>query len=98
MTVETELIRMGVQMKGVLPWLVCWACCASTRDFLSTMAALVGPVNKSFFSAVHYFNSCVPYRPESLAGSRAGSPVSYYESLVSPLSGQALRITTFVHS
>ncbi len=40
----------GVQMKDVLPWLVCWAPRASTRDFCPALAALV----------VHYFNSVVP--------------------------------------
>jgi hypothetical protein len=32
------------QMKGVLPWLVSWACRAGIRDFCSTLAALVAPV------------------------------------------------------
>jgi hypothetical protein len=49
-----------VQMKGVLPWLVRWACRASTRDFCSALAALVGPVQKNFSPTVHYFNSFVP--------------------------------------
>ncbi len=47
-------------MKGVRPWLVSWACRAGTRDFCSTLAALVGPVQKIFFLAVHFFNSFVP--------------------------------------
>jgi hypothetical protein len=33
LTVETEANR-GVQMKGFLPWLVCWARRAGTKDFL----------------------------------------------------------------
>ncbi len=45
-----------VQMKGVFPWLVRWACRAGTRDFCSALAALVSPVQNIFFLAVHYFN------------------------------------------
>jgi hypothetical protein len=37
-----------VQMQGVLPWLVRWACRAGTRDFYSALAALVGPVQNIF--------------------------------------------------
>jgi hypothetical protein len=33
-----------VQMKGILLWLVHWACHAGTSDFCSALAALVGPV------------------------------------------------------
>jgi hypothetical protein len=36
------------QMKGVLSWLVHWACRASARDFCSALAALVGPVQNIF--------------------------------------------------
>jgi hypothetical protein len=39
----------------VHPWLVRWACRASTRDFCSALAAL-----KYFFLAIQYFNSFVP--------------------------------------
>jgi hypothetical protein len=35
-------------MKGVLPWLVHWACRASTRDFSSVLAAGVGLVQNIF--------------------------------------------------
>ena len=49
-----------VQMKGVIPMLVPWACSAGTRDFCSAMAALVGPVQNIFSLTVHYFNSFVP--------------------------------------
>jgi hypothetical protein len=38
-----------VQMKGVLPWLVCWACRAGTSDFCPAYAALVGPVQDNVF-------------------------------------------------
>ncbi len=44
--IETEANREGVQMKGVLPWFVRWACRAGTREFCSALAALVGPVQK----------------------------------------------------
>jgi hypothetical protein len=49
-----------VQMKGVLPLLVCWACRAGTRDFCSALAALVSTVQNIFFLTVHYFNYFVP--------------------------------------
>ncbi len=48
-----------VQMKGVLPWLLRWACRASTREFVLPWAALVGPVQNIFFLTVHYFNAFV---------------------------------------
>jgi hypothetical protein len=44
------------QVKGVLPWLVCWACRAGTRDLCPALAALVGTVQYIFFLNVHYFN------------------------------------------
>jgi hypothetical protein len=47
-------------MKGLLPWLVCWACHAGTRDFCSALAALVGSVQNIFFLSVHFFYFCVP--------------------------------------
>jgi hypothetical protein len=31
-------------LKGVLPWLIHWAGLAGTRDFSSTLAALIGPI------------------------------------------------------
>jgi hypothetical protein len=67
-------------MKGVLPWLVRWACHAGTRDFHSALASLVDPVQKIFFP--HHTIS-IPLSPSlsKLAGSRAGSPV-FYVSLV----------------
>ncbi len=37
-----------VQMKGVLPWLVRWACCAGTRNFGPALAALLAQY-KIFF-------------------------------------------------
>jgi hypothetical protein len=46
-------------MKDVLPWLVCWASHAGTRDFCPALAALVGSIQNIFFLAVHYSNSFV---------------------------------------
>jgi hypothetical protein len=46
-------------MKGVLFWLFCWACRASTKEFCSALAALVGPV-QNFSLTVHYINTYVP--------------------------------------
>jgi hypothetical protein len=49
-----------VQMKGVLTWLVHWACRAGTKDICSSLAALVGSVENIVFLIVYYFNSFVP--------------------------------------
>jgi hypothetical protein len=38
------------QMKGVLRWLVRWACGAGTQDFCPALAALVGPVQNFFYT------------------------------------------------
>jgi hypothetical protein len=65
------MVTQRVQLKGVLPWLVHWACRAGTRDFCSALSALLGPVQNIFFLTVHYLNSFDP-----IAGSRAGSPFS----------------------
>ncbi len=46
-----------VQVKGVLPWLIHWACRAGTRDFCSALAALVSLVQNIFFLSAHYFNA-----------------------------------------
>jgi hypothetical protein len=48
-----------VQMKGVLPWLVHWACRAGSRDFYPALAALVSLVKNIFFLTVHFVNLCV---------------------------------------
>jgi hypothetical protein len=47
------------QMKGILPWLVRWACSACTRDFFA-LAALDDPVQNDFSLTLHCFNSFVP--------------------------------------
>jgi hypothetical protein len=39
-----------VQMKAVLPWLVCWARRAGTRDFYHALAALVNTLQNIFNS------------------------------------------------
>ncbi len=63
-----------VQMVGVR--LVRWARHAGARDCSTTLSALVSPVQNIFFLTVLYFNLCVPNRPATWAGSRAGPPVS----------------------
>ncbi len=63
LTVETEVTvgSYGVQMKGVLPWLVHWARRAGTKDFYPALAAPVSPVQNTFFLTIHYkVNLCVP--------------------------------------
>jgi hypothetical protein len=45
-------------MKGVLPWLVHWACRAGTRDFCSVFSSR--PRTKYFFLAVRYFHYFFP--------------------------------------
>jgi hypothetical protein len=55
-------------MKGVLPWLVCWARCAGTRDFCPAMAALVGVVQNIFFYQGALFTSFVPIAQQAGQG------------------------------
>ncbi len=56
-----------VQMKKVLPWLLCWPNSAGTRDFCPALAAaLVDPVQNNFFLTEHFINS-FPHRPTSWA-------------------------------
>jgi hypothetical protein len=74
-------------MKGALPWLVRWACRSGTRDFFTPLATLVGPVQNIFFITIRklrntLFQFFCPHRPASRTGRSAGSPVSYYVSLV----------------
>jgi hypothetical protein len=47
-------------MKGILPWLVHWACSADTRDFCPALATLVSLVQNIIFLTIHFFNSFVP--------------------------------------
>ncbi len=67
---------------GILPWLVRWACHVGTRDFYFALGALVSPVQNIFSSPYTIFQILCPNRPASWAGSRAGSPVSLYVSLI----------------
>ncbi len=39
-------------MKGVLPWLVRWACRVGTRDVCPALDAVVGPVLNIFFLTI----------------------------------------------
>jgi hypothetical protein len=48
-----------VQMKRGLLWLVPWACNATTRDFCSALAALVGPV-QILFSSLYTYSILLP--------------------------------------
>ncbi len=51
LTVEMRWMGIKrVQVKGALSWLVSWACRAGTREFCSTLSALVGPVQNIFSS------------------------------------------------
>ncbi len=71
LTVEAEVKGIQrVQMKEVLPWLLCWALHAGPA-----LAALDGPV-QNIFSPLTLFQFLCPDRPASRAGSRAGSPIS----------------------
>jgi hypothetical protein len=69
-------------MKGVLPWLVRWACRVGTRDLCSALAACSSRTSTKYFVTHRtFFKFLYPNRPASWAGSRAGSPVSSYVSL-----------------
>jgi hypothetical protein len=81
-TVKRVAPAQSVQMNWVLPWLVRWACCAGTKDFCSALAALVRPSIKYFYSHRTLFQFLCLHRPASWGGSRAGSPISSYVSLV----------------
>jgi hypothetical protein len=63
--VETEANgdSKNTNMNGVLPWLVCWARCAGTRDVWPAFAALLGPVQNIFSSqdTISVFSSCRPF-------------------------------------
>ncbi len=55
------LLKLGEWGLKEFKWLVRWACCASTKDFWSVLAALVGPRQNIFFShCTLHFNSFVP--------------------------------------
>ncbi len=63
LTVETE-VNVGSKSTNE-PWLICWACRASTRDFCSASAALVGLIQNIYLLTVHYFN-CLSPSPSKL--------------------------------
>jgi hypothetical protein len=56
LTTRLDLIMetYGVQMKGILPCLVRWACRAGTRDFLSCLGCSSQPVKNVFSLTAHY--------------------------------------------
>jgi hypothetical protein len=58
-------------MKGVLPWLVRWACRASTRDFCPCLGCSSRPSTIYLFPHRTLFHFICPHRPENWAGSRA---------------------------
>ncbi len=83
MTIETEVNGDSKSSNERGPSLVNrWACHARTIDFCSALAAEVGPEYKIFFPHRTLFHFFCPHRPASWTGSRAGSPVSLYVSLV----------------
>jgi hypothetical protein len=58
-----QKVSHGVHMKGVLPWLVRWACHGGTRDICIALAALVSPVHCCCL--LHnggFCNNCTPKR------------------------------------
>jgi hypothetical protein len=71
-----QMGTLGVHMKEVLPWLVCWACRAGTIAFCPALAALVSPVQNIIFLTAALFHCISPHRPAIWAGSRAWPPVS----------------------
>jgi hypothetical protein len=44
-----------------LPWLIRWAPCTGTRDFLSCLRCISQPCTKYFFLTAHYFTSFVSF-------------------------------------
>ena len=62
LSVETEVNgdSKRVQMKGVFPWLVHWACRVDTIDFCSALAVLVGLVKNIFSSPSTISIPCAP--------------------------------------
>ncbi len=69
---------------------------ASTKDFFPALAALASSVQNIFFSSLYtIFNLCVPMRPATWAGSRAGPPVS---ECVSPATIVPVYVIFILHS
>ncbi len=61
----------GVQMKGVIPWLIRLARRADKKYFYPDLAALVSPVQNIFFPHLTLFRFNCPHRPATWPGSRA---------------------------
>ncbi len=87
-----KLRHMGnqrVQMKGVLPWLVRWACRAGTRDFCPALAASRRPSTKYFLPfPAHYFSSFVfiaQQTRQAVVLGRLGLPIVGVSGSVNPL-------------
>ncbi len=79
LSVETSAMgTRGVHMKGVLPCLVSWACCVSTRDLSPTFAACCSSRHsrKYFFLRHTLFHSICSHHPASWSHSRAVPTVS----------------------
>ncbi len=76
LTIEPEMNRdsKSTNESAVLPWLDHWACPAGTRGFCSALAAIVGPVQNTFFLTVHYFNSFVPIGQQAGQATVLGRP------------------------
>jgi hypothetical protein len=64
-------------MKGVLPWLVHWACPVGIRDFCSALAALVSPFQNILFLTVHFFNPVSQSWMKEVKGIRHGGGGAY---------------------
>jgi hypothetical protein len=75
MGTQREQMKRGPSLVGSL------SCRASSKGFCSALAALVSPEQNILFPHRTLFQFLCPHRPESWAGSRAGSPVSWYVSL-----------------
>ncbi len=66
-----KLRKMGtqrVQIEGVHPWLVCWACRAGTGYFCSSLTALVSPV-LNIFSSLYTISFPLSPSPSKLGSS-----------------------------
>ncbi len=86
LTVDTEgMETQRVQMKGVLPWLVRWACRVRTKDLDSALAALVGPVQNIFSSP---YTISIPLSPSPSKLGRLSCRVAclLYVSLITKMS------------
>jgi hypothetical protein len=83
-----------VHMRGVLPWLVRWACHAGTRDFCLALAALVGPVQNIFFLTVRYFNSFNSIAQQAYQAVVLGPHLSVYVSGVYTVQSSTVRQKT----